>query len=464
MGEAVMKCSGLVSPMCTGRIVLFALGAALLIASPPLLAQCGPLDVVFVVDTTGSMGGALENVKAELPSIIAQIEEASGGDYRLGLVEFKDNVIVLNDLGAGNTESVRNNILGLSASAGSGEPEASDEALKTVIQGLNASDRPAGAQTGDFGTFRPEAGKIVILITDARPAGFDDDYVVGEDDIAASNLAQEAASRAIFISAVFVPTPAAETFGVLDTVAAIMTNYATVSGGIYIKTESDGTGTADAISEIILNCGGLTNQGFVIFVNPRSTSIGHDGSATYEIQIFNTRNFDSDIVLSIADLPEGMTATFTPPVITAPGTGTSILRLVPGSTTFPRTHTITIVATGIRANGTVETHSVSVQLDVFCDPPFIFGLPENQPQNASATRGGSVKLSVRPSGTGPFSYQWYRGPTGSIHFPIAGATLSDFTTPPLDASTPFWVRVTNPCGSYDSRTATVSVGGRGRGR
>ncbi len=459
-----MKRSGLISPKAVLRTVLFSVVATLLIVTPPVLAQCGPLDVVFVVDTTGSMGGALDNVKAELPSIIAQIEEASGGNYRLGLVEFKDDVNVLNDLAGGNVEAVRNNILGLAASGGSGEPEASDEALRTVIQALSASARPEGRQTGDFGTFRPEAGKIVILITDARPAGFDDDYVVGEDDVAASTLAQEAASRAIFISAVFVPTPAAEGFGVIATVEAIMVNYATVSGGIYIKTESNGTGTADAISEIILNCGGLTNQGFVIFVNPRSTAIGHDGSATFEIQIFNAREFDSDIVLSLADLPEGMTATFTPPVIAAPGTGTSTLRLVPGSTTFPRTHTITIVATGVRPNETLESHSASVQLDVFCDPPFIFGLPENQPQNTSAVSGGSVKLSVRPSGTGPFSYQWYRGPTGSTFFPVQGATLSDFTTPALDGTAKFWVRVTNPCGSADSRTATVTVGSRGRGR
>lgn len=459
-----MKRSRLVSPKAAVQIVLFTFAVALVLASPPLLAQCGPLDVVFVVDTTGSMGGAIDNVKAELPSIIAQIEEASGGNFRLGLVEFKDDVIVLNDLAGGNSESVRNNILGLSASGGSGEPEASDEALRTVIQALRASDRPDGRQTGDFSTFRPEAGKIVILITDARPAGFDDDYTIGEDDVAAANLAQEAAVRAILISAVFVPTPAAEGFGVLDTVNQLMMNYAAVSGGIFIRTESDGTGTADAISEIILNCGGLNTQGFVLFVNPRSASIGHDGSATFEIQTFNNQNFDSDIVLSVADLPEGMTATFTPPVISAPGTGTSILRLVPGSTTFPRTHSITIVATGIRGDGTPETHSASVQVDVFCDPPFIFGLPENQPQNMSATRGGSVRLSVRPSGTGPFSYQWYRGPSGSTHFPIAGATRSDFTTPPLETNTQFWVRVTNPCGSYDSRSATVTVGSRGRGR
>ena len=458
-----MKRSGLGSLTAAVRIVVFSLLAVSVMAPAPLLAQCGPLDVVFVVDTTGSMGGALENVKAELPTIIAQIDTASSGNFRIGLVEFKDDVIVLNDLVAGNVDSVRTNILGLSASGGSGEPEASDEALKTVIQGLSAADRPGGQQTGNFGTFRPEAGKIVILVTDARPAGFDDDYTVGEDDIAVSNLAQEAAARGILISAVFVPTPAAEGFGVLGTVETLMMSYASLSGGIYIKTNSDGTGTADAISEIILNCGGL-QQGFVMFVNPRSAVIGNSGAVTFEVQTFNSPAFDSPITLSLADLPPGFTATFTPPVIDAPGTGTSILRLVPNSSAFPRTHAITIVGTGMSGSGTPVTQSVSVQVHVFCDPPYILGLPANQPQNESATRGGSVRLQVRPNGTGPFRYQWYRGPSGSTHFPIDGATRSDFTTPELETTTSFWVRVSNPCGTYDSRTATVTVGSRGRGR
>src|SRR5205814_6685335 len=61
-------------------------------------AQCGPMDVVFVVDVTGSMGGAIDNVKKDLPGIITQIQTASGGDFRLGLVKFDNTVIVVNDM------------------------------------------------------------------------------------------------------------------------------------------------------------------------------------------------------------------------------------------------------------------------------------------------------------------------------------------------------------------------------
>ena len=46
------------------------------------------MDVVFVVDYTGSMGGAIEGVKSGLNSLISTIDTQSGGNYRLGLVTF----------------------------------------------------------------------------------------------------------------------------------------------------------------------------------------------------------------------------------------------------------------------------------------------------------------------------------------------------------------------------------------
>jgi hypothetical protein len=67
-------------------------------------------------------------------------------------------------------------------------------------------------------------------------------------------------------------------------------------------------------------------------------------------------------------------------------------------------------------------------------------------------------MTVMPGGSGPFTYQWYAGPSGSIYFPVANANSATFVTPPVNASTDYWVRVTNPCGSYDSFSATVSPG------
>src|SRR5919108_3681359 len=57
-------------------------------------AYCGCTDVVLVVDKTGSMGPAINNVKAGLDNIVGAALTASGGDLRMGLVSFKDGVEV----------------------------------------------------------------------------------------------------------------------------------------------------------------------------------------------------------------------------------------------------------------------------------------------------------------------------------------------------------------------------------
>jgi uncharacterized protein YegL len=76
------------------------------------------MDVVFVVDDTGSMGPAINNVKAGLQPIINTIETASGGDYRLALVTFKDDITVRATFAANNAATNEPIIMGLFAGGG----------------------------------------------------------------------------------------------------------------------------------------------------------------------------------------------------------------------------------------------------------------------------------------------------------------------------------------------------------
>ena len=122
-----------------------AVGALTLLAgfSSSAFAQaapfCGAMDVVFIVDDTGSMGGAIANVKAGIASIAADVVAASGGDYQMGLVTFKDDVQTDVDLAPGNEAAIQTGIAALAASGGNGGPEASDAALDTVINGTSAA-------------------------------------------------------------------------------------------------------------------------------------------------------------------------------------------------------------------------------------------------------------------------------------------------------------------------------------
>ncbi|MEZ5316895.1 MAG: CAP domain-containing protein [Vicinamibacterales bacterium] len=80
-----------------------------------------------------------------------------------------------------------------------------------------------------------------------------------------------------------------------------------------------------------------------------------------------------------------------------------------------------------------------------------------QPSGVSIASGGTATLSVSASGTGPLTYQWYRGASGATSSPVSGATSPGFTTPALTATTSYWARVTNAYGHADSSAATVTV-------
>jgi hypothetical protein len=210
---------------------------------------CGPMDVAFVIDDTGSMGSSLAKLQAGMASIISDIQIASGNNYRIAVVKFEDYVSVLVNFAPNNAAAATAAINSLTAFGGNNPPEASDEALNTAV---NALPTPGRQQNIDFTPgWNPLASKIAILVTDDFPGGFNDLYTVGVDDVNANNVALSAASQGIRIGAIFVPT--AGPFA-----APIMQNYATVTGGLYWQTAPDGTGIVNGIRTMIAYCGNGT--------------------------------------------------------------------------------------------------------------------------------------------------------------------------------------------------------------
>ncbi|MFN8490821.1 MAG: LamG-like jellyroll fold domain-containing protein [Caldilineaceae bacterium] len=230
------------------RMILMLLLVTTLVSTfvTPAFAQTStpcPLDVTFVIDETGSMIGAINSIKTDMASIITTINTVSGGNYQLGLVTFKDNVTVRNNLAAGNAAGVTTNINALTANGGVNTPEASDEALNTVINNLTGGGtRPQ--QTGNFsGVWRTNAHKLIILVTDALPAGFDDTYTTGIDDVNAHLRAVQGSNKNIAIAAVTVPGS--------PTPVAIMQDYANTTGGVYALTAANGSGAGAIIQKVI---------------------------------------------------------------------------------------------------------------------------------------------------------------------------------------------------------------------
>jgi len=215
---------------------------------------CGAMDVVFVVDDTGSMSGAISNIKAGIASIAADVVAASGGDYQMALVSFKDTVETDVDLAPGNEAAVQAGIAALSASSGAGLPEASDAALDTVVNGTSAgSDAGPCNQPFNSAGLRPGAVKIAVMLTDNLPGGCNDSFTA-TDQANAARVANDASAADILISAIYNANSAA------PVTAGIMTNYAATTGGVYVNTPSNGEGTSAAIEEIIAACGSGANN------------------------------------------------------------------------------------------------------------------------------------------------------------------------------------------------------------
>jgi hypothetical protein len=419
------------------------------------------MDVVFVQDTTGSMGPILDNIKSQMPSIIAAITTASGGDYQLGLINFENNVTVDVDLAPKNADKITTAFNAFTSGGGGNEPEASNEAIKTAVENRKASDLPSTMtfltpppyQVGDFsGHWRPEATKVIILITDARPAGFDDVYVDGKTDVSAAALATEAGTRNMHISAIFVPDAAAVSFGFIPTIQRIMKAYATNSRGIYVEAKADGSGTAAAINEVIAGCGGGAEiGGNSLVLDPTELFMQNGDTANVSVTNFAPPPAGETTVFTADGLPDDSTVTFVDRTPDIALTEAKTMRVTIGPDTLSGTYVL-----GVTASQSAGSAFNYVLVFVDCQAPYLLGTTDLGTQSQSVPSGSTAKLSVVPGGNGPFKYQWYQGHSGSTAFPISGATTSTLTTGAITTPTDFWVRINNACGTRDSATATIT--------
>lgn len=135
------------------------------------------MDIVFCIDTTGSMGPSISRVAKNVIKMITGLKQLSI-DIQMALVSYKDykkyenshiNSIVYTFPFTKDEKVIANNVSQLQANGGNDYPEAVATALHTV------SDLP----------FRKEAAKMCVLITDAPPHGIcslGDEFPEGDPD------------------------------------------------------------------------------------------------------------------------------------------------------------------------------------------------------------------------------------------------------------------------------------------
>lgn len=431
--------------------VVAAMLLGVMLAVPAHAQQCGPMDVTFVIDNSGSMTNVIAEVQNQVGKIADAVTAASGGDYQFGLIAMPANdVDVFLDMAPNNRNDLTSAVAKMTTVSSCGLGIAYDEAFNTVLNHAAPRTGASGAAHGTFnGTWRPTAAKIIILITDTGPQGFDcgDN---GTHIAAAHNMAVLAASMNIHITGIFVPDG-----GGTDPTVDIptMQDVASTSGGLFKQTKPDASDAADVIIDIVNACGGAAGAGSQnLIIDPNEIVLANTESKDVNVTLFLPATGTEQTTFTASGLPDDSTVQFLPRDPDVKGTEAHTMRITIGPDTLARTYVLQVKAS--RSDMADQFDYVLVNVD--CQPPFILGTNDLGAQTQTVTSGQKANLRVVPGGNGPFKYQWYQGHSGSTAFPIAGATSSTLQTPAITTPTEFWVRVTNACGSRDSATAAVS--------
>jgi hypothetical protein len=188
-----MKCHA-----CPGLVVALASGLTVALAAAPTSAAPCPdddefvpsgrsprLELLFAIDTTGSMGGLIEQAKRRIWSIATGIVSASPAtEIRMGLLAYRDrgdDYVTRSTPLTADLDRVYADLLAFRAGGGGGGPESVNQALYEAIE--NVSWTPGG------GTLR-----LVFLVGDAPPHM---DYA---DDVPYSVSARRAVERGVTVN------------------------------------------------------------------------------------------------------------------------------------------------------------------------------------------------------------------------------------------------------------------------
>jgi subtilase family serine protease len=142
---------------------------------------------------------------------------------------------------------------------------------------------------------------------------------------------------------------------------------------------------------LIAALAGATSPNFTISASPTSVSVAQGKSGTSTITTAISGGFNSAIALSATGQPTGVTVTFNPTSIAAPGAGTSTMTMAVASTTKAGKYTITVTGTG----GSI-THSTTVTLTVTAAAGFSMTASPNAITVARGSSGTStITVKVR---------------------------------------------------------------------
>ncbi len=215
-----------------------------------------------------------------------------------------------------------------------------------------------------------------------------------------------------------------------------------------------------AVLDIVFNPG--TAADFSVAASPANLSVTQGSSGSTTISTSTSGGFNSPVTLSASGLPAGVTASFSPSSIAAPGSGSSTLTFTASSTATTGTSTVTVTATG---GGVTHTTTVALTVSPAAAPNFMVAA---SPASLSVIHGSSGSTTISTSVSGGFNSAVALSasgvPTGvtasfspsSIAAPGGGTSTLTFTVGSTAISGTSNVTVTATGGGV-THTGTVSL-------
>jgi Mg-chelatase subunit ChlD len=179
------------------------------------------VEVVFVLDTTGSMGGLIQAAKEKIWSIASTLAQAQQApEISMGLVAYRDRgdayVTQAVDLSK-DLDSMYAKLMDFAADGGGDGPEAVNEALEAAIHRLSWSQDP-------------NVYKVVFLVGDAPP------HMDYQDDVKYPQIVAAAAAKGIVVNTI--------QCGAMSDTVAPWRHIASLARGRYFTVEQAGSAVA----------------------------------------------------------------------------------------------------------------------------------------------------------------------------------------------------------------------------
>jgi hypothetical protein len=175
------------------------------------------MEVVFVLDTTGSMSGMIAGAKQKIWAIANKLKSAEPTpEIRFGLVGYRDrgDAYVTRVFGlSGNLDDVYTHLYAFAAEGGGDTPESVNEALHKAVRDLQWSTDP-------------EVLRVIFLVGDAPP------HMDYQDDVKYQKACKQANERGILINTL--------QCGRLEGTEEIWREIANLTNGTYAAILQDG--------------------------------------------------------------------------------------------------------------------------------------------------------------------------------------------------------------------------------